>query len=128
MEDEDDNKFEDRKTNRQKLNYIAFKLYRYCRDQHDRTYSIIRLLWNEFMSKNEEPLGSWNYVFKDKELSDFFRDCLNEYSDPRMNSLFQSEWPNLDVVTKDDENEEIKMKIEKFVKIIPILYEYSEYL
>ena len=113
--DQEDFNLDDCATNRQKLNSICSKLGKYCRNQHERTHKIIDLFIQEFVSK-------------DKELLEFFRECYCQYSDPRMNPIFQEEWPNLNFVTEDDENTELEAKIEKFVKVIPILYQYSSYL
>lgn len=103
------------KTVRQRLQDIENLLYKYCRNQHDRTHTVI-----DFVKE---------LVDEDEELITFLDDCLEQWSDPRSNSFFKDEqWPDVTKITNDDSNQYVLDNLEQYEIELPIFIKYAEQL
>jgi hypothetical protein len=100
---------------RQRLQEIENLLYRYCRNYHDRTYSVINFVKE--------------LVNEDEELITFLDECLEQWSDPRSNSFFKDQqWPDVTKMTNDDMNQYILDNLEQYEIELPIFVKYAEKL
>jgi hypothetical protein len=107
-------------TVRQRLHTLIQKTYSFCRGVHNRTHIIIDL--------------ANNLLTHDRQLKEFFEECLRGTSDPRFSVIFDDiewhEWPDLDIVTSDDNDKvikEIKILSDDLNSIMDLAYKYSDF-
>jgi len=102
-------------TNREKLQDLENVLYNFCRNDHDRTYKVIKFLKT--------------LIIDDIELKLFFKNCLYQSIDPRSNFFFNDEkWPDITVETNDDNNDNLLKLLDIYELELTIFLKYIDIL
>jgi|SRR5437868_5968124 len=102
-------------TVRQRLYDLGETVWWLCRDEHERTYSVIAFLQH--------------VIVDDEVLNAFMTTCYEDTNDPRSNPFFNPEkWPDLTIKTHDDENQHVIDKLQTYENDFPIIMCYRDLL